>query len=330
MLPYPKNTNPLPHPSKTSPKNHFLRPFIKPIPLSQANKENQATPNINKPTTPLNKKQAVFTGNPRKFSLTPQETNDLLSPGHYPQSSHKIPTFKSPQRKTPSYFNVKGDSSRQTTFFNSPENNKKSTYNYAINDKNSNNNNNSLANESHLKETKNKENIFDRMKVFSNDIMQSAKSFINHKLNSLSAREKCACETGLKSEETCQKAFKWLYKRYKKNDLVYLKNLYEKLQNNLLVEEVTRSQISRDILRTYPNCDLFKEGHDGTKILERVLLTFACYDPQIGYVQGMNYIAGFFLYHAEEFIAFWLLALIFELFELRDIYLPSIFLYLFL
>ena len=37
----------------------------------------------------------------------------------------------------------------------------------------------------------------------------------------------------------------------------------------------------------------------------------------------MNFIAASLLYHAEEYIAFWLLVMLFEIFELRDIYLPS-------
>jgi len=56
--------------------------------------------------------------------------------------------------------------------------------------------------------------------------------------------------------------------------------------------------------------------------LENLLNTFAKYDPQIGYVQGMNFIAASLLYHAEEYIAFWILVMIFEIFEMRDIYLP--------
>lgn len=37
----------------------------------------------------------------------------------------------------------------------------------------------------------------------------------------------------------------------------------------------------------------------------------------------MNFIAANLLFHSEEFIAFWLLVMLFEIFELRDIYLPS-------
>jgi len=38
----------------------------------------------------------------------------------------------------------------------------------------------------------------------------------------------------------------------------------------------------------------------------------------------MNYIAGHFCYHAEEYVAFWLFAMVVEMFEMRDVYLPSI------
>ena len=43
-----------------------------------------------------------------------------------------------------------------------------------------------------------------------------------------------------------------------------------------------------------------------------------------GYVQGMNFITAALLYHAEEYVAFWILVSIFEFLEMRDIFLPSI------
>lgn len=58
-------------------------------------------------------------------------------------------------------------------------------------------------------------------------------------------------------------------------------------------------------------------------MLENILTTYATYDPQIGYVQGMNFIAGALLCHSEEYVAFWLLVMAIEKFEMRDIYLPS-------
>ncbi len=37
----------------------------------------------------------------------------------------------------------------------------------------------------------------------------------------------------------------------------------------------------------------------------------------------MNYIVAFVLYHAEEYVTFWLICALFELLEIRDIYLPG-------
>ncbi len=38
----------------------------------------------------------------------------------------------------------------------------------------------------------------------------------------------------------------------------------------------------------------------------------------------MNFIAGSLLYHAEEYIAFWVLVSLFEELEMRDIFLPKL------
>lgn len=38
----------------------------------------------------------------------------------------------------------------------------------------------------------------------------------------------------------------------------------------------------------------------------------------------MNFLAGSLLYHAEEYLAFWILVTIFETLEMRDIFLPGI------
>jgi hypothetical protein len=43
----------------------------------------------------------------------------------------------------------------------------------------------------------------------------------------------------------------------------------------------------------------------------------------IGYVQGMNFIVGFFLYHSEEYISFWLFTSLIEEYDLRQVYLTG-------
>merc|ERR1711981_1412175 len=45
----------------------------------------------------------------------------------------------------------------------------------------------------------------------------------------------------------------------------------------------------------------------GQSRLRRVLNAYAIHDPQVGYVQGMNFIAAYFLLYASEEDTFWLL-----------------------
>ncbi len=66
--------------------------------------------------------------------------------------------------------------------------------------------------------------------------------------------------------------------------------------------------------------------------MQNILKAFSNYDREIsklflkflGYVQGMNFIVGFFLYHCEEHVAFWLFVSLIEEYELREIYLEGI------
>jgi len=45
----------------------------------------------------------------------------------------------------------------------------------------------------------------------------------------------------------------------------------------------------------------------GQNSLKSVLIAYACYDPEIGYCQGMGFIASLFLMYCTEEDAFWLL-----------------------
>ena len=44
----------------------------------------------------------------------------------------------------------------------------------------------------------------------------------------------CKCEKRYSPNGTCQKAYKWLFQKYKKADLPWLKLTYEKLINDAL------------------------------------------------------------------------------------------------
>ncbi len=66
--------------------------------------------------------------------------------------------------------------------------------------------------------------------------------------------------------------------------------------------------IIRDVSRTYPHHIHFCQRHGlGQRQLFRVLKAYALYDPVVGYVQGMAYIAAIFLMYMGEEEAFWLL-----------------------
>ncbi|KAL8429216.1 hypothetical protein Efla_006205 [Eimeria flavescens] len=55
--------------------------------------------------------------------------------------------------------------------------------------------------------------------------------------------------------------------------------------------------IELDVHRTFPSIPFFRE--EGQHALRRILQAFAVFDPEVGYVQGMNFVAGALLYHSN-------------------------------
>lgn len=86
----------------------------------------------------------------------------------------------------------------------------------------------------------------------------------------------------------------------------------------------SQHQIELDLNRTFPDEPYFSDSGPGQGALRRVLNTFAKYDPQLGYVQGMNFIVAALLWHANEADSFWLFVSLMEDYELRDNYLPNL------
>lgn len=82
-------------------------------------------------------------------------------------------------------------------------------------------------------------------------------------------------------------------------------------------------QIELDIERTMPFIEKYKDNKEKMGSLKKVLTAFSVHDPQIGYMQGMNFIASALVSHCDDFVAFWLLAHLIEHLEMRDLYLPS-------
>lgn len=68
------------------------------------------------------------------------------------------------------------------------------------------------------------------------------------------------------------------------------------------------SEIRRDINRTFPNLKFFMELKSlGQNQLFNVLKAYSIFNPEVGYCQGMGFIAGMLLSHMDELDAFNLL-----------------------
>ncbi len=102
--------------------------------------------------------------------------------------------------------------------------------------------------------------------------------------------------------------------------------------------------IDKDILRTFPKHHLFRQENttsscrlqgddkednqveivegEGCAKLRRVLRAYSQYDSEVGYCQGMNFIAAMFLMFLSEEEAFWLLVVVMneEPYKLRDLF----------
>ena len=81
-------------------------------------------------------------------------------------------------------------------------------------------------------------------------------------------------------------------------------------------------QIQKDAKRSFaddPNSNKLSYGS-----LENVLIAFAKYNERVGYVQGMNFLAKTFLHHGSEVIAFWLIVILIEQYEMKEIYISGI------
>ncbi|CAF3962560.1 unnamed protein product [Rotaria magnacalcarata] len=79
--------------------------------------------------------------------------------------------------------------------------------------------------------------------------------------------------------------------------------------------------IQRDITRTYPEHELFKEKHGrGQESLFNVIKAYSLYDREVGYCQGIGFIVGLLLMHMPEEEAFAVLVSIMQDYSMREMY----------
>ena len=132
----------------------------------------------------------------------------------------------------------------------------------------------------------------------------------------------CNCKK-THSKEYCDSIYEILQMTKNNNIEQKSKELYENLlkvhEKSLDINGDNLRQIKKDINRTYPSTTIFKKERILNK-LKNVLRAYSNYDNTIKYLQGMNFIVGFFLYHCDEYIAFWLFVSLIEDYDLRRLF----------
>lgn len=69
-------------------------------------------------------------------------------------------------------------------------------------------------------------------------------------------------------------------------------------------QESSMDVIQLDIARTFPHLCIFQEGGPYSDVLHSLLAAYVCYRPDVGYVQGMSYIAAILILNMEQYDAF--------------------------
>lgn len=77
--------------------------------------------------------------------------------------------------------------------------------------------------------------------------------------------------------------------------------------------------IQKDLDRTYPGHEIYRTS-EGQLSLRNILRSYAFFDPEIGYCQGMGYIAGIARMYMDEESAFWMLVSLMQNYKLRGMF----------
>uniref|UniRef100_T2MBZ9 Growth hormone-regulated TBC protein 1 n=1 Tax=Hydra vulgaris TaxID=6087 RepID=T2MBZ9_HYDVU len=111
----------------------------------------------------------------------------------------------------------------------------------------------------------------------------------------------------------------WMYASFAQFNKEKFPNKYSEILAHPNLDKVVIDSIELDIKRTYPDNIYFKELDDSLlKPLSNVLTAYASYNRNVGYCQGLNYIAGMLLLVTkDESNTFWLLV------QLLDKFVPD-------
>jgi len=166
----------------------------------------------------------------------------------------------------------------------------------------------------------------DPKKIISYTEIKHKTYFFNTKI--IEKRPRCKCNKE-KGKTYCDAVKHWIFCIQQNHEIKFsekdAENLYMSIHKSAPNDENFSQmlvQIEKDIPRTFADRKNFK-GKEGEIVkiqLKNILCAVAKANPEIGYVQGMNFIVGTILYHSSEHIAFWLFLVILKYYGMNYVY----------
>ena len=115
----------------------------------------------------------------------------------------------------------------------------------------------------------------------------------------------------------------YVWQLFGEKDKYYEKDLFSKL-DQIPMNEDTEIVIIKDLDRTFPACQFFKEKYgNGQRKLYKVLSYYSKYNTDTGYVQGMGFIVAVFLTYMDEESSFFMLHSLMKKYNMEGFYLPG-------
>jgi len=115
----------------------------------------------------------------------------------------------------------------------------------------------------------------------------------------------------------------YIWQLFGEKDKYYEKDLFSKL-DKIPMDEDTEIVIIKDLDRTFPACQFFKEKYgNGQRKLYKVLSYYSKYNTDTGYVQGMGFIVAVFLTYMDEESSFFMLHSLMKKYNMEGFYLPG-------
>ena len=147
-----------------------------------------------------------------------------------------------------------------------------------------------------------------------NYMIQNYEEFKTKKFDKLKPRTRKGIPDSLRS---------YIWQLFGEKNKYYKKDYFKELDTKPIKEDI-ETVIIKDLDRTFPNCQLFKDKYgNGQRKLYKVLSNYSKHNKKTGYVQGMGFIAAVFLTYMDEESSFYMLDSLMDKYKLEGFYLPG-------